>query len=1055
MAYFKLSTHTLVTRTPGDILIAKEIDNEGSRKFDAIANHTKLETFLGNIRNKEPKNYYECISDGLRRGYWDIDLYTVDIENSRQFYEEIEDKPLTADELAEHIMYDIYTRIHNSLLCYTPEVDLVICSSNGIMPNGLAKYSYHIIARNVYFPDNATLRLFTEKVMSSATKDFLHVDLTVYKEFQQFRLTKCWKYGDPRVKKILDTKKYKFEDTLLTYIIRDKFVMPHKDNILINVPRPNKIIRDKTLCDSEFIKYILTAAKKWHEKENLEWVFSYRAAFSNRIYTWRNKSSYCKICDKIHERDNSLFLSFKAKTSDIFVNCWKDDKKEICVGKLTPDMKRLLVYDNMRRRLDRISSDVTTLLDNLTPDNKLVYDSPQMQPFTLTAGTLCVKAGMGLGKTKELVNYMRDNPADAIIIISFRRTFTAHMVKVLKEMKFVSYLDIGGDIYLYDYPRLIIQVESLHRIKTRNIAKLGNTLIILDEAESIFSQFLSEFSHNRRDDFEQLKNFLDNGTRVIAMDANLSDRTYNILTRHRPKTTLYYHLNKHKRFSEYIVKIVPMYEELVLHMMAALRNGEKFGFITNSSKKAKAVKKIIGELFPHIKVFLLCGDTPSEEKKYIFNNITEIFNSHDVVIYTPTLTAGVSYEVEHFDNIFCYFTNGSCDGYICDQMMGRIRSLRKKEMFICIKSFRQGYPVEKCDIGKYISQNRDLVSNTNNYVFKALPTINYNYNYDNNTGALVQDMYLELWLDNVSVRNKFANDFFTQFIMLIKQKGCKLVLPDKCQLMADIRDIRSKLSAAEVRVFAEEAQVLVEAEDFDNDKIGALLLNVNNQTKAEEIGLKKYFFRCFYRRHLIDKPIDVEFVKKYSDKLTQNQYTNLTLLHTKDNVEDALQNCLLIAIKEMDPDSKWKPLDLLSEISSKYNKLYLQNINAHLLIKALGWNSVLDTTRLPKVIVQQKIILNSNLFDAKHIQYYKQIYNMGLNTNGESINKFSERKKLVAQIISYMYGYDIVCDNSKGKDPILNIPKRDIYYISVNPKFHDWDFKYNPIVYEGDDVVID
>ena len=36
----------------------------------------------------------------------------------------------------------------------------------------------------------------------------------------------------------------------------------------------------------------------------------------------------------------------------------------------------------------------------------------------------------------------------------------------------------------------------------------------------------------------------------------------------------------------------------------------------------------------------------------------------DVLIYSPTITAGVSIETEHYDEIFCLFTDKSCNAYV-------------------------------------------------------------------------------------------------------------------------------------------------------------------------------------------------------------------------------------------------------------------------------------------------------------------------------------------------------------------------------------------------------
>lgn len=68
----------------------------------------------------------------------------------------------------------------------------------------------------------------------------------------------------------------------------------------------------------------------------------------------------------------------------------------------------------------------------------------------------------------------------------------------------------------------------------------------------------------------------------------------------------------------------------------------------------------------------------TEGDKKDFCDVNNAFSVADVLIYTPALTAGVSFEVKHFDYMYGLFDHTSCSAEICSQMLGRIRDIKHK-----------------------------------------------------------------------------------------------------------------------------------------------------------------------------------------------------------------------------------------------------------------------------------------------------------------------------------------------------------------------------------------
>jgi hypothetical protein len=240
MPRFTVSDHLKIIRQPGDILVAKEFMNHG-RCFSTFLSPNDLYKYINAIDGTS-RCFYECITDGIRRGYWDLDIKPDKVESSRTFYQVIEpDTQFTTAKLAEKMMYEMYQRVYNALLVYKRDAILYICES---CKDGV-KYSYHFISPNVYFPDNATLHAFTKTINDDVNLPFIQLlDITVYGAVQQFRLTRCHKQGDYRPKNIL-SEGCNFSDTIITYVANnDVFVMPAQARARQHNKEYKKMVRE-------------------------------------------------------------------------------------------------------------------------------------------------------------------------------------------------------------------------------------------------------------------------------------------------------------------------------------------------------------------------------------------------------------------------------------------------------------------------------------------------------------------------------------------------------------------------------------------------------------------------------------------------------------------------------------------------------------------------------------------------------------------------------------------------------------------------------------------
>ncbi|RCH83553.1 hypothetical protein CU098_003881, partial [Rhizopus stolonifer] len=94
-----------------------------------------------------------------------------------------------------------------------------------------------------------------------------------------------------------------------------------------------------------------------------------------------------------------------------------------------------------------------------------------------------------------------------------------------------------------------------------------------------------------------------------------------------------------------------------------------------------------------------------EEKdgKYDADNSDDInlenWSNYDIIGYTPTIVAGISYEENYFDKIFGYFINSSSCAEMTLQQLFRVRNLNDNDINICI---------ENKDSSKYLTKVDDI-----------------------------------------------------------------------------------------------------------------------------------------------------------------------------------------------------------------------------------------------------------------------------------------------------------------------------------------------------------
>ena len=293
---------------------------------------------------------------------------------------------------------------------------------------------------------------------------------------------------------------------------------------------------------------------------------------------------------------------------------------------------------------------------------------------------------MGTQKTTKLREHIGSERYKSMVVVSFRRTFTDEtLTRYGSDFKDYRKLPANKPIRA---DKLVIQLESLHRL---DINDWRPDLLVLDECESVTAQEqhlrAGENLRRRKQTLAKFEYLVRYSRRVIAMDALVGSRTFNLL---RDRSALL-HRNEYKSGENLTYHQYTDKGRFAAELHSAVAAGKRVVFCSNSVKFLKANVQKITQAHPNKSIRVYTSES-TEEERSDFANVNARWRDVDVLAYSPTLTAGVSFEEKHFDVLFAYFTDNSCSYNQCIQMMGRVRDLSSNQRHVYLKTRPSNLP---------------------------------------------------------------------------------------------------------------------------------------------------------------------------------------------------------------------------------------------------------------------------------------------------------------------------------------------------------------------------
>lgn len=490
-----------------------------------------------------------------------------------------------------------------------------------------------------------------------------------------------------------------------------------------------------------------------------------------------------------------------------------------------------------------------------------IYESINMKSYHFNTGidTIMVNAAMGMGKTKKLHGLFDNFEDKKIVIVSFRRTLDSEYARNFEG--FELYQNLGN---IYDtaiYNKIVIQIDSFYKI----IGEID--LLVLDEF-SYTMMHLIERAKNKDSNYNALYEYILNlDTKIIVMDALMDE--YMVRWFYYQKRNIHYIENTYKKHTN--IEIINYENKIGIFMediINNLKNGKKLIIPTNSKAFLKNLEKEIKLICPNTKIKFLNADNSDDID-------LDSWDNYDIVGYTPTIVAGVSYEKNYFHKIFAYFTNNSSCAEMSLQQLFRVRNISDNQINLCI---------ENKDNMKYLTKRKDI----ENYILeknKCLIDGFMNVNISRIHRNIIKDSYFYLYLDCQLKINKSKNNYENILIDLLKKQGInniKTIL--KIDLNLD-KNARSSMRETSKIVNDDIINDVINADEIDDDQY-KIMKNRTILNYKEKCILKKKKYRLTYG---FDGVINFDDYKKYSKKY--KQYENMNKVYTfKDDIFKYLEH---------------------------------------------------------------------------------------------------------------------------------------------------------------------
>jgi hypothetical protein len=628
------------------------------------------------------------------------------------------------------------------------------------------KKSYHVLF-------NGTM---TVQQQGSFFKEIKHewIDISVYGKNQ---LLRSYQQNKPKeIRPVVDHPKYRgvsFEDRFVTYT-KNTIPVPYTAKI---VPKPlKKYLPKKSMVDHT----LMALLRRIKRKKTFE-------AFLDKIHNMiqheestQVMSTYCISKGEICDHNASIFINYdKIRSHCHGAECNKHNERFVMD---TPKDVQDYMTSNDKSVEECLSVAPRELPEDEEPffegftincvstyhpafqfgEEQMVYKVEREKNdycLSLPSRTAVTNYGMGAGKTFASKENIMKNQYDRILVISCRVLQTIDFIEGATGLNFRSYQSFESYYEMSRYPRLVIQVDSIFKLKD-----LQYDLVFMDEAQTVLKHLVqSSTLKNPADCWYMLKEIVTMAKYLYVADADWdsSNIAHNFIHACRGD---YYMINQTLKTNTKQYFEIRNAEQTVGVIDILLKMGKKVGVATSSAEFAKRLEQ-------YFKDYNVKAIYRSNEEKHQLGDKSEL-QLYQLIIYSPKVGPGVDFNF-HVDAVVGYFKNKRLGPNIIFfmQMLNRIR--QNHTIFYCLdgnpqKKTKSHEEIEGMITTEYqdwqdLKQHFGCIDTIKDFVPKFHVRIK---NQD-----WVKELSIQTWIETMVEKETSLRDFKTIFKERIEKSG--------------------------------------------------------------------------------------------------------------------------------------------------------------------------------------------------------------------------------------------------------------------------------------------
>lgn len=784
-----------------------------------------------------PNYWYDCIRTGVNvREFYDIDLHRDELP---------EGEFKTDEDITEYVV-DTVLNTRNEM------VDTIECLSGAITPrknfmtltaHNEKKISIHIINEVRHFENNKVQGDFMRRIYNRLHEQgcFFNIDTTVYSKNRAFRMLNQTKHGQDRPLKWFNRTTGGMLDASLVLLSLESRLIDWK-------------VEEKV--ESKIEEYITTDLRGLDEFLRKYPYFEVDGKRLNRVLP---SSCLCDPTD-FHSKENMYIFRDE---SGVYVRCFCGKGQPLLIEKRKVQKTLLkpqkLKHSTMERH--RIEQEE---YERMLMENDMIID--------------CRMTGSG-----KTTNFMRFLETKRKLDINVSSLLLHHRQSLDQDykIKYGQNEHIRLKSYRLDQKKdkndvLSCVINSLYTVLNVELKKdcRDYDYICIDEIGSLLKQTsMDDMYFNMNELFNILQSFR---KPLVMLDANLDDAYIDfILNLRREKQEEFKYQVITPDFTQ--IKQIPLtfYENKIEDFIVEKiipHDFTKNKIIIPSTLSISRTNKFIELIKTKHPTLSVLYINKNNRDEYFKNNqlTTKELLKYDMIVYSPTISEGVSFDSEEFKHHIGYslLCNTSASPFSANQMLKRFRSLR--QMFVCYEPlpYTPRFETEE----EYLKYCESCVKEIRRMTHHRV------YNEGKYTFRIQKDEYWRLaWL------NMYNDEYFKEkdrfknvFLQLAVNNGYELFTDE---LTESINDADKEMLETIGERLGEEELKILQTLPLIPETTYAAIKHINTEENAL-LRLKYNIFRCAcpYEIHQEKREYPNEFYKFWKHARHRTQLYNLRTL---------------------------------------------------------------------------------------------------------------------------------------------------------------------------------